>query len=221
MSNGGKRTLHERVKTAKRRSKSSAQWLERQLNDPYVKQAKEDGYRSRAAYKIIQIDDKFKIFSKGKSVVDLGAAPGGWTQVAVQRTKGGKVIGIDLSPIEPIAGATLIQHDFTAETALDLLYEAIGDKKVDIVMSDMAAPSSGHTQTDHLRIIYLCEIALDFAINNLKENGVFLAKILRGGAEKEIMEKLKKNFSSVKHYKPDSSRKDSSEMYVIASGFRS
>lgn len=219
-SQGGMRQVHTKVRTAKGRKKSSTKWLQRQLNDPYVQMANRDGYRSRAAYKIIEIDDKFKIFSAGKSVIDLGAAPGGWTQVAVQRTKGAKVVGIDLQEIEPITGSILIHHDFTDELALTLLAEALENKKADVVLSDMAAPSCGHSQTDHIRIMGLCEIAFDFAKNNLNEGGCFVAKILQGGAEKELLDDMKKHFRTVKHFKPESSRKDSAEMYVVATGFK-
>jgi len=219
-SQGGMRQIHTKVKTARGRKRSSTKWLQRQLNDPFVQMAQRDGYRSRAAYKVIEIDDKFDIFKPGKSVVDLGAAPGGWTQVAVQRVKGAKVIGIDLQEVEPITGSTLIQCDFTEDIALELLEEALQSKKTDIVLSDMAAPSCGHAQTDHLRIMALCEMAFDFAKHNLNEDGAFAAKILQGGAEKELLDDLKKHFKVVKHFKPNSSRKDSAEMYVVATGFR-
>ena len=219
-SQGGMRQVHTKVKTARGRKRSSTKWLQRQLNDPYVQMAQRDGYRSRAAYKIIEIDDKFNIFNPDKSVVDLGAAPGGWTQVAVQRTKGAKVVGIDLQEIEPIVGSTLIQYDFTDDHALTLLEDALQSQKVDIVLSDMASPSCGHAQTDHIRIMALCELAFDFAKHNLNEEGAFVAKILQGGAEKELLDDLKKHFKVVKHFKPNSSRKDSAEMYVVATGFR-
>ncbi|PIR39147.1 MAG: 23S rRNA methyltransferase [Alphaproteobacteria bacterium CG11_big_fil_rev_8_21_14_0_20_39_49] len=219
-SQGGMRQIHTKVKTARGRKRSSTKWLQRQLNDPYVQMAQRDGYRSRAAYKIIEIDDKFNIFQPGKSVVDLGAAPGGWTQVAVQRTKGAKVVGIDLQQIEPIIGATLIKYDFTEDQALILLEEALQSNKVDVVLSDMAAPSCGHAPTDHIRIMGLCEIAFDFAKHNLNEGGAFAAKILQGGAEKELLDDMKQHFKIVKHFKPDSSRKDSAEMYVVATGFK-
>jgi len=219
-SHGGSRQLHVKVKTARGRKKSSTSWLQRQLNDPYVAQAKKDGYRSRAAYKLIEIDDKFGILKTGKNFVDLGAAPGGWAQVAVQRIKDGNIVGIDLQEIEPIEGATLIQHDFTADDAPEIVAKALGGQKADIVVSDMAAPSCGHTQTDHIRIIALCEMAFDFAKEYLAEGGSFAAKILRGGTEKELLEDMKKSFKVVKHFKPNSSRKDSAEMYVVGMGFR-
>jgi 23S rRNA (uridine2552-2'-O)-methyltransferase len=217
---GGSRKLHVRVKTAKGRKKSSTRWLQRQLNDPYVLMAKADGYRSRAAYKLIDLNNKFDFLKPGKNVIDLGAAPGGWTQVAVEKVKGAKVIGIDLQAIEPIAGSTLIQHDFMADDAPAILAEALGGAKADIVLSDMAAASCGHAPTDHIRIIGLCEVAFDFAKEYLAPDGVFAAKILRGGTEQELLEEMKKCFKVVKHFKPDSSRKDSAEMYVVAIGFR-
>ena len=219
-SHGNNRGLHVKVKTARGRKNSSARWLERQLNDPYVALAKKDGYRARAAYKLIEIDEKFDILKPGRSVIDLGAAPGGWTQVAVKRIKGSPVVGIDLQEMEPIAGAKLITHDFTADDAIDILKKEIGSDKVDVVLSDMAAASCGHASTDHIRIIYLLELALDFAINHLNEGGDFAAKILRGGTENDLLNLMKKHFKTVKHFKPDSSRKDSSEMYVVALGFK-
>lgn len=217
---GGQRQLSVKVKTAKGRKKSSTRWLQRQLNDPYVAMAKSDGYRSRAAYKLIDIDDKFEILKPGMNVIDLGAAPGGWVQVAVKRVQGGKVIGIDLQEMEPITGSILIRHDFTDDEAPELLAKALDGNKADVILSDMAAPSCGHTQTDHIRIMHLCELAFDFAIKNLAEGGSFAAKILRGGAEKNLLDDMKKCFKTVKHFKPDSSRKDSAEMYVIALGFK-
>ena len=219
-SQGGKRQLHTKVKTARGRKRSSTKWLQRQLNDPFVSKAKDAGYRSRAAYKIIEVDEKFNIFKNNQVVIDLGAAPGGWTQVAVQRVSNGKVIGIDLQEIEPIVGSTLLQGDFTEDESIALLDEQLNGQKADIVLSDMAAAACGHTQTDHIRIMALCEVALDFAIDNLKESGSFVAKILQGGAEKELLDLLKKNFKTVKHFKPKSSRKDSSEMYVVALDFK-
>lgn len=219
-SHGSNRGLHVKVKTARGRKNSSTKWLERQLNDPYVALAKKEGYRSRAAYKLIEIDEKFDILKPGKSVVDLGAAPGGWTQVAASNVKGAKIVGIDLLEMEPIADATLLQHDFTADDAVEVLENAIGSKKVDIVLSDMAAASCGHAPTDHLRIVYLLELAFDFAKSFLNKDGVFVAKILRGGTENDLLNDMKKSFKTVKHFKPESSRKDSSEMYVVAMGFR-
>jgi 23S rRNA (uridine2552-2'-O)-methyltransferase len=217
---GGSRQLHVRVKTARGRKKSSTRWLQRQLNDPYVQMAREDGYRSRAAYKLIELNNKFDFLKNGKIIIDLGAAPGGWTQVAVEKVKNGKIIGIDLQEIEPITGATLIQQDFMEDAAVAILEEAMGGKKADVILSDMAAPSCGHAATDHARIIALCETAFYFAKENLAPEGVFVAKILRGGTEKELLEEMKKCFKVVKHFKPESSRKDSAEMYVVAVGFR-
>lgn len=219
-STSGHRQLHVKVKTARGRKKSSTTWLQRQLNDPYVLLAQKDGYRSRAAYKLIDIDDKFHLLKSGMNVIDLGAAPGGWIQVATKRVKGGRIIGIDLQEMEPIAGANLITHDFMADDAPEILSEALGGKKADVVLSDMAASSCGHAPTDHLRIMGLCEVAFDFAKNYLKEGGSFAAKILSGGAEKELLDDMKRSFRTVKHFKPASSRKDSAEMYVVATGFR-
>lgn len=218
---GGRRGKHVRVKTAKGRKRSSTQWLQRQLNDPFVRKAKDEGYRSRAAFKLTDIDDNFNIFNKNIAyVVDLGCAPGSWTQVAVKRSKGNaKIIGIDLQEVDPIDGAEFIIGDFEEQDALDQL-EAKMQGKADIVMSDMAAASCGHEQTDHLRIMNLCELALDFAIDWLKPDGVFVAKILAGGAENDLLKRLKKNFKSVKHFKPAASRKDSAENFVVAKGFR-
>ena len=223
LSRSNKRMLHEKVRTAKGRKTSSTRWLQRQLNDPYVLKAREEGYRSRAAYKLIEIDDKLGFLEPGKVVVDLGAAPGGWTQVAVQRTKSekgqGKVLGIDLLEIPPVPGATLIQKDFMDEDAEVTLMEHLGEKP-DIVLSDMAASSCGHAPTDHLRIIGLCEVALDFAIAHLKPEGTFLAKVLQGGTERELLQLMQSRFTKVKHIKPPSSRSDSAEMYVVATGFK-
>ncbi len=215
-----KRGLTVRVKTAKYRKKSSNKWLLRQLNDPYVAEAQRVGYRSRAAFKLMQLDEKFKFLGKGKTIVDLGCAPGGWTQIAVQRNKGtGQVVGIDILPTEPIAGATLIQQDFTTEDAADKL-KALLNGKADIVMSDMAANTTGHQQTDHLRTIALVELAYDFAKDVLAEGGIFIAKVFKGGAEGEFLKEVKKNFAKVAHFKPDASRKTSPEEYLVAIGFR-
>jgi len=218
------RELKQRVKTARGRKNSSTLWLQRQLNDPYVAAARRDGYRSRAAYKLIEIDDKHHILKPGMRVVDLGAAPGGWTQIAVKRcgaanNRGGEVVGIDLLPVEPIPGATLIEMDFMDDEAPDELKRLMGGP-ADVVMSDMAASATGHKPTDHLRIMSLCELALDFAMEVLKPGGSFLAKVLQGGAEKDLMTMLKTNFKVVRHVKPKASRSDSAEMYVLATGFR-
>lgn len=212
--------LKVRVRTAKGRKLSSKLWLERQLNDPYVQAAKREGYRSRAAYKLAELDEKYKLLKPGMTVVDLGAAPGGWTQVAVAKVGAkGKVLGIDLTPVEPIAGATLITQDFLAEEAPDQLKALLGGP-ADVVMSDMAAPATGHPQTDHLRIIGLCEAAAEFAREVLAPGGTFLAKVLRGGTEGTLLTQLKRDFTTVKHAKPPASRADSAEIYVIATGFR-
>ncbi|WP_422006828.1 RlmE family RNA methyltransferase [Pyruvatibacter mobilis] len=221
---GGARELKQRVRTARGRKTSSTLWLQRQLNDPYVAAARRDGYRSRAAYKLAEIDEKYHILKPGYRVVDLGAAPGGWTQIAVKRTgvetnRGGHVIGIDLLPIETIPGATLLEGDFMADDAPDRLKAEMGGP-ADVVMSDMAASATGHKATDHLRIMHLCELALDFAIEVLKPGGSFLAKVLQGGAEKDLMDMLRTNFKVVRHVKPKASRADSAEMYVLATGFK-
>ncbi|WP_374305880.1 RlmE family RNA methyltransferase [Ferrovibrio sp.] len=217
------RGLTTRVKTAHKRSLSSTMWLNRQLNDPYVAEAKKRGYRSRAAFKILQLDEKFHFFKIGGRVVDLGAAPGGWTQVAVDRVHSadgrGKVIGIDLQAVEPIPGATIIQLDFMDASAPDKL-KALLEGEADVVLSDMAASSTGHAQTDHLKIIDLAETALHFACEVLAPGGTFIAKVLQGGATNELLAQLKKHFGNVKHVKPDASRKDSAEIYVVALGFR-
>ncbi len=216
----GHRQLHVNVKTAGKRKASSTKWLARQLNDPYVLMAKKDGYRSRSAYKLIEIDDKFHILKSSSVVIDLGAAPGGWSQVTSQRIKNGTIIGIDLQEMEPIPGVTLFKHDFMADDAIALLQKELNGKKVNIVLSDMAAAACGHTQTDHLRILALCESALDFAINNLDKNGVFATKMLKGGAEHDLLNLVKQHFKTVKHFKPNSSRKDSAETFLIALGFK-
>jgi 23S rRNA (uridine2552-2'-O)-methyltransferase len=211
------------VKTARGRSVSSARWLERQLNDPYVHEARRRGYRSRAAFKLAEIDDQFHFLRPGARIVDLGCAPGGWCQVAVQRIRpletGGRVVGIDLTPVEPIAGATILHHDFMSDDA-PLLLKAALDGPADAVLSDMAAPATGHPQTDHLRIMALAEAAHDFARDVLKPGGAFVAKVLRGGTERALLERLKRDFRTVRHVKPPASRADSAEMFVIATGFR-
>lgn len=217
------RGIKTRVKTAHKRSLSSTMWLDRQLNDPYVAEAKKRGYRSRAAFKILQLDEKFHFFKIGGRIVDLGAAPGGWSQVAVDRVHSaddrGKVVGIDLQAVDPIPGATIIQLDFMDPSAPEKLKALLGGT-ADVVLSDMAASSTGHAQTDHLKIIGLAEAALIFAVEILSPGGTFVAKVLQGGATNELLTQLKKNFGSVKHVKPDASRKDSAEIYVVALGFR-
>jgi 23S rRNA (uridine2552-2'-O)-methyltransferase len=224
----GQRDLHVRVKTARGRKLSSTLWLERQLNDPYVRRAKAEGYRGRAAFKILELDDKFRFLVPGARVVDLGCAPGGWSQVAVERvnalgTKGGKpvgrIVGVDLQVVEPIAGVELHQLDFLSDGADEKVKEWLGGK-ADVVMSDMAAASSGHKQTDHLRIVALCEAAAQFAFDVLEPGGTFVAKVLSGGAEGGLQTVLKQRFDSVANVKPPASRSDSSEKFVVARGFR-
>lgn len=213
-----------KVRTARGRTVGQARWLQRQLNDPYVSAAKTQGYRSRAAFKLIELDEKHNLLKPGMRVVDLGAAPGGWTQVAVKRVKseegkGGFVLGVDINPVDPIPGATLMQQDFLAEGADEKVIAALGGK-ADLVLSDMAAPATGHRQTDHIRIMALCEAALDFALHVLNPGGAFVAKVLRGGTENELLNTMKRDFRTVKHVKPPASRADSAESYVIALGFR-
>jgi 23S rRNA (uridine2552-2'-O)-methyltransferase len=206
------------VKSSKKRSPASTAWLKRQLNDPYVIAAKQQGWRSRAAFKLLELDDKFQLIHKGTRVLDLGAAPGGWTQVAVKRGAG-VVIGLDLLPIDPIHGATLILGDFT-DPGMPVRLEAALAGGVDLVLSDMAPNTTGHSATDHIRIVALAEMALDFAIQILSPGGAFVAKVFQGGSEKQILDVMKRNFASVRHAKPPSSRKDSSELYVVATGFK-
>ena len=216
---GGPRQLHQRVKSAKGRKLSSTRWLERQLNDPYVAAAKAAGYRSRAAYKLEEMDDRFHFLGRRKRVLDLGAAPGAWTQVNLARCPEGAVIAVDINDMDQIAGAQVLKLDVYAEDALDILRAAIG-APVDIVQSDMAAPATGHPQTDHLRIMALCEAALDLAGHFLVPGGTFVAKVLQGGAEGDLLGRMKRDFKVVKHFKPKSSRSGSAEMYVVAMGFR-
>ncbi|MEM1064259.1 MAG: RlmE family RNA methyltransferase [Pseudomonadota bacterium] len=224
----GQRDLRVKVKSARGRKLSSTRWLERQLNDPYVKRAKAEGYRGRAAYKILELDDKFGFLKPGARVVDLGCAPGGWCQVAVARVNApgeragqprGRVIGLDLQAVEPIAGAELHVLDFLEEGADDRVKEWLGGQ-ADVVMSDMAAASSGHKQTDHLRIIALCEAAAELAFDVLAPGGTFVAKVLAGGAEGQLQAELKQRFAKVANIKPPASRSDSSEKFVVATGFR-
>jgi len=208
------------LKKAKRLKKSSQKWLLRQINDPFVERAKLEGWRSRAAFKIIEIDQKFKIFKKNKIVVDLGAAPGGWSQYAVSKVGAGNVLAIDLLEIDSIPGVKFFIQDFLAEDAAEKIIRELGEKKCDILLSDMAANTTGDHQTDHLRIIALLEESLNLAEKILRGGGVFVGKIFQGGSSDEILKKLRANFSSVKYFKPDSSRKDSSEAYLVASGFK-
>ena len=209
----------KRIRTAKGRKTSSTQWLERQLNDPYVKRAKAEGYRSRAAYKLIELDDRFGLLRGAKRVVDLGIAPGGWTQVVRRRAPGALVVGIDLLPTDPIEGATVLEMDFMSDEAPERLREALGGE-ADLVLSDMAANTVGHPQTDHLRTMGLVEAALEFAVEVLRPGGAFLAKVLAGGADNALVAELKRRFATVKHAKPPASRKGSSEWYVVAQGFK-
>lgn len=224
----GARDLRVKVKSARGRKLSSTLWLERQLNDPYVKRAQTEGYRGRAAFKILELDDKFRFLVPGARVVDLGCAPGGWCQVAVKRVnalgeKSGKrigtVLGVDLQVVEPIAGAETHQLDFMEDDADDKVKHWLGGN-ADVVMSDMAASASGHKQTDHLRIIALCEAAAYFAFDVLNEGGTFVAKVLAGGAEGELQKLLKQRFTKVVNVKPPASRSDSSEKFVVATGFK-
>ncbi|WP_092692451.1 RlmE family RNA methyltransferase [Tranquillimonas rosea] len=224
----GQRELTVKVKTARGRKPSSTRWLQRQLNDPYVQRAKAEGYRGRAAYKILELDDKYRFLVPGARVVDLGCAPGGWCQVAVTRVnalgeKGGKaqgrVLGIDLQEVEPVQGAEIHQLDFMEDDADLRVKEWLGGS-ADVVMSDMAASASGHKQTDHLRIVALCEAAAEFAFDVLEPGGTFVAKVLAGGAETEMQATLKRRFDKVANVKPPASRQDSAEKFVVATGFR-
>ncbi len=219
----GGRSLKTHVKTAKKRTLSSTLWLERQLNDPYVVRAKLEGYRSRAAFKLIEIDERYHVLHPGQKVVDLGAAPGGWSQVAAQKTGSrdgrGRVIGIDLLDIAPLPGVEFRKMDFLDPAAPAHLKEWLGSK-ADIVLSDMAANATGHRKTDHLRIIGLIELAADFACEILAPGGSFLAKVFQGGTEGTVLARLKRDFATVRHVKPKASRAGSAELYVLASGFR-
>ncbi|MDQ0510016.1 RlmE family RNA methyltransferase [Ancylobacter amanitiformis] len=220
---GEARPLKVRLKKARSLSSSSQKWLQRQLNDPYVARAKREGWRSRAAFKLIEIDDKMKILKPGARVVDLGAAPGGWSQVAAQRVKAeegrGKIVAIDLLEIDPVAGVEFAQMDFLKDDAPERLKAMLGGE-ADIVMSDMAANTTGHRPTDHLRIIGLVELAIDFARQVLAPGGAFIAKVFQGGTENALLAELKRDFTTVKHVKPQASRADSAELYVVATGFR-
>ncbi len=224
----GQRDLKVKVKTARGRTNSSTRWLQRQLNDPYVARAQAEGYRGRAAFKIMELDDKLNFLVPGARVVDLGCAPGGWMQVAVPRVNAlgedpkkpvGRILGVDLQEVDSLSGAEIHVLDFMAEGADDQVKEWLGGK-ADVVMSDMAASSSGHKQTDHLRIISLCETAAYFAFDVLEEGGTFVAKVLAGGAEGDLQKLLKNKFTKVMNVKPPSSRSDSSEKFVVAMGFR-
>ena len=209
----------KRIRTAKGRKPSSTRWLERQLNDPYVRRAKAENYRSRAAFKLIELDERFGLLKGAKAVVDLGIAPGGWSQVVRRKVPQGRVVGIDLLPTDPIDGVTILQMDFMDETAPDRLKEALGGE-ADLVLSDMAANTVGHQQTDHLRTMALVEAGLLFATEVLRPGGAYVAKVLAGGADNQLVAEMKRHFTAVKHAKPPASRKDSSEWYVIAQGFK-
>ena len=218
MSRGGSGG-RQRVRTARGRSAQSTRWLERQLNDPYVRRAKAEGYRSRAAYKLIELDERFHLLRGATRIIDLGIAPGGWSQVVRKKRPGSVVVGIDLLPVDPIDGVTILQMDFMAERAPELLTEALGGE-ADLVLSDMAANTVGHPQTDHLRTMGLVEAGAAFACDVLRPGGAFVAKVLAGGADSQLVAELKRSFATVKHAKPPASRKDSSEWYVIAQGFK-
>jgi 23S rRNA (uridine2552-2'-O)-methyltransferase len=209
----------QRVRTARGRSAQSTRWLERQLNDPYVRRAKAEGYRSRAAYKLLELDERFGLLKGVKRVVDLGIAPGGWSQVVCKKRPDATVVGIDLLPVDPIEGVTILQMDFMDERAPALLTDALGGE-ADLVLSDMAANTVGHQQTDHLRTMALVEAGAWFAADVLRPGGAFVAKVLAGGADSALVAELKRNFATVKHAKPPASRKESSEWYVIAQGFK-
>lgn len=212
------RTTKEVLKTAKRRKTSSTRWLQRQINDPYVRQAQAEGKRSRAAYKIIQIDEKYKIFNLGDSVLDLGAAPGSWTEVALERA-GGFTLAIDILDMDSIKKAVILKTDLQEEQSVDLIKKLSVDK-FDVVLSDMAASTTGHKSTDHIRTQALAELAALYAVDFLKKGGTFCAKVFQGGTHGDLLLELKKNFKTIKHYKPDASRKGSPETYVIAKGFQ-
>ncbi len=220
----GHRTLRKRVKTARRRKASSQRWLERQLNDPYVARSKEEGYRSRAAYKLMEMDDRFRLLKRGARVVDLGAAPGGWSQVAAARVGSSDeeplVVALDYLAMDPLPGVVVLELDFLDQAAPAAIRDALGDERADVVLSDMAAPTTGHKATDHLRIMALTESAADFAGEVLKPGGAFLAKVFRGGTEHNLLASLKRDFTKVQHVKPPASRADSAELYLLATGFR-
>ena len=216
----GTRPLAVRVRSARRRKPSSTEWLQRQLNDPFVAEARRLGYRSRAAFKLLQLDDRFHLLAAARRVVDLGCAPGGWSQVAAQRVGAhGTVVGIDLNPCDPIPGVTLLTGDFRDPDAADRIKEALGGA-ADLVLSDMAAPATGHAATDHLRIVALAEEALAFATTILRPGGAFVAKVYQGGADGALLAALKRAFREVRHAKPAASRSESAETYVVANGFR-
>ena len=213
-------SLRVKVKTSKRRTASSNRWLERQLNDPYVRAAKSKGYRSRAAFKLVELDSKFHFLKKGARILDLGAAPGGWSQVAAARAGGGgRIVAADILPMEPIAGVEIFEADLTDADVPAMLKAALGGP-ADLVLTDMAAPTTGHRPTDHLRTVALFEIALDVAEDTLKPGGAFVGKVFQGGATGELLTRIKKLFRDVKHVKPPASRAESAELYLVAQGFR-
>jgi 23S rRNA (uridine2552-2'-O)-methyltransferase len=221
---GGSRKLAVKLRTAKGRKTASTRWLQRQLNDPYVEEAKRRGYRSRAAFKLIEIDDKYRFLKPGMTVVDLGAAPGGWSQIAAERVGSaegrGQVLAVDLEPIEPLPGVAVLALDVSAENAVAAVRAGLKGGRADVVLSDMASPATGHRATDHLRVIALVEAALDLAEDVLKPGGTFLAKVFQGGAGGELVARLKRSFAKVQHVKPKASRPESPEVYVLATGFR-
>ena len=214
----GPRGLTTKLRTARGRTTASQKWLQRQLNDPYVRAAKQQGLRSRAAFKLIELDDRFHLLRRGSRVIDLGAAPGGWSQVAVQRGAT-KVVGVDLLEMDKVPGATILVGDFMDET-MPAQLEALLGGKADLILSDMAPNTTGHNATDHLRIMALAELALHFALHMLEPGGSFVAKVFQGGSEREMLAKMKRHFAQVRHAKPPASRKESSELYVVATGFR-
>ena len=220
---GGRRNLTVKVKTAKKRSTASTRWLQRQLNDPYVAEAKRQGYRSRATFKLAEIDDRYKILRPGLKVADLGAAPGGWSQIAAERVKSlggtGRVVAVDVTEIEPLPGVVNLVLDVTEDGARDCIIAALGGK-ADIVLSDMASPATGHRATDHIRVVALVETALEMAEDLLAPGGIFLAKVFQGGAGQELVARMKLSFVKVHHVKPKASRAESPEVYVLATGFR-
>ena len=217
---GSRRGASVRVKTARGRKPSSTRWLQRQLNDPYVQAAQDTGYRSRAAFKLIELDARFGLFKNAKRVLDLGAAPGGWSQVALERlAPGAVVVAVDVAELEPLAGVSELQLDALDMESLPAMQAALGGQ-ADLVLSDMAAPSTGHAGTDHIRVMALCAAALDIAEVILAADGAFVAKVLKGGTERQLLERLKRGFAKVRHAKPPASRADSAEVYVVAQGFR-
>ena len=220
----GRNQLKVRVKTAKRRKASSARWLERQLNDPYVAKAKAEGYRARSAYKLIEMDDRYHLLKPGDRVVDLGAAPGGWAEVAAERVRSTEadphVVAVDYLDMEPLRGVIVLRKDLLDEDAPETIRAALGGHLADVVLSDMAAPTTGHRQTDHFRTVHLCEAAAGFALSVLKPGGHFVAKVFQGGAEGELLALLKRNFAGIHHVKPPASRARSVELYLVAKGFR-